>query len=550
VISSTVSVNGNACNNISISSGGVLRNHTANTYTLTVNGNLTNYGTITNNASYSFNLNVLGNVSNNGVMSNNALTLSGSGNQQFASTQPISLANFTKNNTAGRALATTNLNFTGTNITLNADTLEFTTGNSLSLNGGYLSSGVLYKSSMPALQITSGSGTYAFSLTIDAVQTQLNGTLLIYGTNNFKNNVINNGTLQNYPSNTYTLTVSGNFTNNGTVQNNVYSFNVNITGNLANNGTWTNQTTTLNGNGNQGISMSQPFQGTNLVRTASTGRVQATSGLNFVGTTITLNSDTLEFTSGSSISMDGGSMNSGVFYKSALPALQINSGNGTYLYLMTIDAVQSELNGTLLIYSTNNFKSNVTNSGTLQNYQNNSYTLNVIGGFTNNGTVKSNVYNFTVNITGNLTNNGTWSNYSTVLNGNGNQGLSMSQPFSGANLTRVASAGRVVATTGISFVGTEINFNSDTLEFTTGNAMAMSGGYLIACVLYKTSLPAIQLTTGNGNYLSGVTIDSPQAGLYGTVRISGSSNNFKSSVTNYGTLQNRPVNSYVLYSTT
>jgi hypothetical protein len=408
-IVSTVSVNGNACNNITIESGGILQNHPVNSYTLTVNGNLTNNGSIINNV-YNFNLNVHGNVSNNGVMSNNALTLSGSGNQQLASTQPISLANFTKNNTAGRALATTNLNFSGTTIALNSDTLEFTTGNLISMNGGYLSSGVLYKSSLPALQITGGNQAYVYVVTIDAPQAELFGDLRIYGNSNvFKNNITNFGTLQNNQNNAYTLTIAGNFTNNGTVQNNVYNFTINVSGNLTNNGTWTNQTTTLNGSGNQGISMSQPFQGSNLARTASTGRVQATSALSFIGTAITLNSDTLEFTSGSSISMSGGSLNSGVIYKSALPALQITAGNGTYAYTFTIDAHQSEFYGDLLFYGSSNvLKNNITNFGTLQNNQNNNYTLTIAGNFTNNGTVQNNVYNFTINVSGNLTNNGNW----------------------------------------------------------------------------------------------------------------------------------------------
>jgi hypothetical protein len=103
VIQSTVSVNGNACNNILITSVGVLQNSNSNSYLLTVNGNLTNEGTISNNTSYALSLNVVGNVNNTGIMSNYTLTLTGSGNQQIASTQSISIANLTKNNTSGRA---------------------------------------------------------------------------------------------------------------------------------------------------------------------------------------------------------------------------------------------------------------------------------------------------------------------------------------------------------------------------------------------------------------------------------------------------------------
>jgi hypothetical protein len=547
VVSSTVSVNGNACNNISISSGGILRNHSANSYTLTVNGNLTNNGTITNNVSYSLNLNVFGNVSNGGIMSNNALTLAGSGNQQVAATQPLAIANFTKNNTTGRAIATTSLNFTGTNIYLSNDTLEFTTGSVISMNGGYFSSGVLYKSSLPALQITAGNGTYAYLLTIDATQSELNGTLLIYSTNTFKNNVINNGILQNYPNNSYTLTVSGNLTNNGTIQNNVYNLYLNISGNMANNGTWTNYSTVLNGSGNQGLAMTQPFAGLYFSKTASAGRVNATTGLNFVGTSIDLNSDTLAFTIGNTFSIDGGSLNSGVFYKSSLPALQITAGNGAYVYFFTIDAFQSEFYGDLRIYGSSNvFRRNVINFGTLQNYQNNSYTLTVAGNFTNNGTVQNNVYNFTVNVSGNLANNGIMTNYSTVLNGNVNQGLAMTQPIAGSYFTKTVSPGKAIATTGLEFEGTIIDFNTDTLEFSSGQSISIDGGYLSTCVLYKSALPALQITSGNNAYVYIVTIDAPQTEIFGDLRIYGSSNVFKTNVTNSGVIQNYQNNAYTL----
>jgi hypothetical protein len=515
VIASTVSAAGNSCNNLQINSGGVLMNYSNNSYSLFVNGNFINNGTVANNVSYSLYLYVYGNFTNNGIMSNYNLTLSGSNNQQVASTQPMTISNFTKSITNGRAIATTALNFVGTNINLSSDTLEFTTGNSITMNGGYLSSGVIYKASLPALQLTSSNGTYSYLMTIDAAQLVLNGPLLIYSTNTFKNNVINNGTLQNYPNNSYILIVTGNFTNNGIVQNNVYNFTMYVSGNLANNGTWTNYSTLLNGIVNQGLAMTQPFGGAYLTRVAATGRVRATTGLSFVGTAIDFSADTLEFTTGNILTISGGNLASCVLYKSSLPALQITLGNGAYFYISTIDAFQSELYGDMRIYGNSNvFKKNVINFGTLQNYQNNSYFLTVAGNFTNNGTVKNNVYNFTMYVSGNLANNGVWTNYSTVLNGSINQGLAMTQPFSGNFLTRVASTGRVRATTAINFVGTEINFNSDTLEFTTGNIFTMSGGNLSSCVLYKSALPALQITSGNNAYVHIVKIDAPETEIF------------------------------------
>ena len=546
VISSTVNVNGNSCNNITISNGGVLQNNSNNSYTLNVNGNLTNNGTIVNNV-YNLSVNVSGNVSNNGVMSNYALVLAGNGNQQVSSTQLISLANFSKNLSSGRAIATTALNFSGTSINLGNDTLQFTTGSSLAINGGYLGYGVIYKSSLPALQITSGGGAYFYSITLDATQSELNGTSVIYGYNNFKNNVINNGTLQNFSNNSYTLNVTGNFTNNGTIQNSVYYLYMTISGNMLNNGTWENYSTSMNGSTNQNLSMTQPFAGANFSKTASAGRINATSGLSFTGTIIDLGYDTLAFTTGSSIALNGGALNYGVIYKAALPALQITSGNGAYVYSFTIDAFQSEFYGDLRIYGNNNvFRRNVINLGTLQNYQNNSYTLNVAGNITNNGFVQNNVYSLYVNISGNMVNNGTWTNYATTLNGTVNQTLAMTQPFGGSFFYKTVSPGRAIATSGLDFVGTNVDFNADTLEFTTGNAISLTGGYLSTCVLYKSSLPAIQITGGNLAYLYVVTIDAPQTELAGDVRIYGNSNVLKTNVTNSGIIQNYQNNSYTL----
>jgi hypothetical protein len=545
VIESTVSVNGNACNDITIVGSGVLQNHSTTNYTLTVNGNLTNDGILTNNTSNKLHLNLFGNLTNNGSWTNGNLTFSGTANHDLASSQPMSITNVYKTLPGGRIKATSGLSFIGTNINLN-DTIEFTTGNSITLSGAYISSGVLFKSALPALQINADNGSYANSLTIDAPLTELNGTLLIVGNNNnFKGHIVNYGTLQNNSPTNYTLTVTGDLTNYGIVQNNVNSFYLNISGNLANNGTWTNYSTTLNGNGNQELSMTQPFGGANLARNAGVGRAKAISGIAFIGTSITLN-DTLEFTTGNSISMNGGSLTSGVLYKSALPALQMFADNGTYTNALTIDAPLTELNGTLLIVgNSNNFKGHIVNYGTLQNNSPTNYTLTITGSFTNNGIVKNNVNSFYLNISGNLTNHGTWINYSTTLNGNGNQELAMTQPFGGAILIRNAGAGKVIATTGISFTGTNITLN-DTLEFTTGNSISMSGGSLNSGVLYKSSLPAIQITAGNGNLLYFLTIDSPQTELYGTVQIYGNSNLFKSNMVNFGSLQNRSITNYTL----
>jgi len=191
IIASTVSVPGGMqCNNITIQSGGILQNSSSNSYTLVVNGNLSNQGII-KNTSYNFTVNVKGNVNNSGTMTNTTLNFTGTANQQMASTQPLQLGNFIRTDGSGRILATTNLSFVGTAIDLNSDTLAFTTGNTLTMDGGNLSDGVIFKSAMPAFQLTTGTGTYVYNFIIDAPETGLYGSLLVYGSANvFKHNVI------------------------------------------------------------------------------------------------------------------------------------------------------------------------------------------------------------------------------------------------------------------------------------------------------------------------------------------------------------------------
>lgn len=548
IIDSEVSVNGNSCNCIQVNSGGILRNHTSNTYTLNVYGSLINNGVISNNAGFGFLLNVYGSIANDGVMSNTSLNFSGSGNQQISSVQPFSLANFTKSTQTGRVIAISDLSFTGTNINFLNDTLEFTGNSQLMIDGGNLSNAIIYKSSLPALKITAGNGTYASSLTLSSPQTEFYGSLLINGSSNyFRNNFINYGTLRNYPGNTYTLFVPGNFTNNGTLQNNVFSLILNITGNVANNANWENFRTILSGTVNQELSMTQVFSGAELIRTNDAGRIQATSSLDFEGTEIQLNGDTLEFTTGTSITLNGGRILSGVVYKSSMHALSMNNGNETYFYNLVVDAPQLQLAGSLIIYGSGVFlKSDVINNGTLRNYHNNSYTLHVPGNFTNNGTVANNVYDFYVNISGNLTNNGVWNNYGTILNGNSNQLISMTQPFAGQAFSRAAGAGRLIAATDLAFNNTIINLNNDTLQFATGAGITLSGGCIMPGVLIKTALPALRITAGDGTYLQNLRIDAPETELYGTITVYGSSHNFKTSIINNGTLQNYPNNSYIL----
>jgi len=399
--------------------------------------------------------------------------LNGGGAQQLAMTQPYTGTYFTKNQTLGRAKAITGLSFIGTQIDLSNDTLEFAAGNTLNLNGGNLRNGVIFKSALPALQITGSNDAYMYLIIIDSPQTILSGSWLIFADNNvFKHDIINNGTLQNRSDYSRTLTIEGNLTNNGFIQNGTfYSFTINISGNLTNNGTWQNYSTVLNGSGNQDLSMTQTFSGQFFEKSATAGLARAISGLSFSGTNINFYNDTLKFTTGTALAMTGGYFSNGVLYKTAAPALEITS-NGNYFLNVTIDATQSKLNGTLNIASGNTFKNDVINNGTIQNRNDYSYALTIEGNITNNSSIKNNSsYNLTIAISGNVTNNSSWKNLQTTLTGTNIRTLAFTKSFEGANFTKSVAAGNLTATTDLTFDGTAVDLNGALLTL-------INNGYL------------------------------------------------------------------------
>ena len=548
VISSTVYANGNVCNNLQVNAGAVLQNYNAYTYNLTVNGDLINYGTISNNSSYSLNLYVRKNITNTGTISNYLVGITGAQNQFISSTQAIGVNIFQRSAAAGRLIATSNLSFTNTSIEFGNDTIEFSGSSQFIMSGGYLQSCIIYKAALPALKVTAGNGTYGNSATFSSPQTEFYGTLLLYGVNYFRNNFINYGTLQNHPSYTYTSYVQGNITNFGTIQNaSSYSLVMEITGNMTNNGIWSNYETRLTGNGNQNLAMSQVYSGAVFRRYTGPGRVRATASISFSGTAIDFGTDTLEFTSGNTMTINGGYMYNTTLFRTSMPALVLNNSNGAYYNNVRINVQEALLEGTLQIYgSTNNFKGVIVNNGIIRNHPSYTYLLTINGNLINNGTLSDNIYSLQVDISGDMVNNGSITNYSFSLNGSSDQSISMSQPVACAYFTFQSGGGRLLATSDLSFLNTQISLSNDTLQFTNGSGLTFSGGRLSNGILFKSSSPAMKLTGLNGGYLESITTDAPQTELYGLITIYGSSSTFRNNVTNFGTLQNYSSYTYSL----
>jgi hypothetical protein len=340
-------------------------------------------------------------------------------------TQPFSGLNFAKTASVGVARAIADVSFNGTKIDFNNDTLEFITGASLSMTNGYFYRGVLYKSTAPALLIISN-GSYFSSVTIDAPQSQLNGNLFLNSGNIFKNNVTNNGTLQNYGNNYYTLTVDGNFTNSGSIKNSNYGFTIAISGDIANSGIWQNTTTTLTGTNNRTIAFSKYFEGVNFVKAVAAGNLTATTDLTFNGTAVDLNGTLFTLPDDGYLSILNGSFGDAVI---AGNDIHFNTLAG-YCF-STQFTTDVSLHGVFQAGSGINFDGSIINQGTLRNYTNNYYGFTVAGDLENNGSIVNSNYGLTLTILGDITNNGTWNNYRTILDGVADQYIYLNGTIAG-----------------------------------------------------------------------------------------------------------------------
>jgi hypothetical protein len=243
-------MNGNVVNNA------VMRNRGGN-FTLTVNGDFANNGTVrTNPTGYSFNIRHSEDIINNGNWTNNQIELIGT--EQHISCgngNVFEIGTFFGNNTSrGNIYFDSDVGFVSTNIDLQSDNIVFQSDVTLSLSDGYLYNGTLSGDSA-TLNMTNDNCLY--SLTISVTDLTLSGTCQIANDNVIINsNVINNGIMQNRGG-TFTLTVNGDFTNNGTVRTNPYGygFYIYLSDDIVNNGTWTNSASYANGTADQTITI-------------------------------------------------------------------------------------------------------------------------------------------------------------------------------------------------------------------------------------------------------------------------------------------------------
>ncbi len=421
VINGIVSVDVNAsCNNLTVNSSGVLRNYISSNYTLNVNGDIINHGTIKNNV-YNFYLNLFGNIQHDGVWQNNQTFLNGTSDISIDASEPFNCYLFQNTISAKNIdIVSDYLHFINTQVDWGNCSMTFGNG-IVNCEGGYF---VNVTITADQLDFTMNSSAYLQDVTAYSDYVWLNGTANVGNNVNFFDNISNvqvevMDVLQNYGNNNYTLTVDGDIINNGTIKNNAFNLYLNVSGSLTNNGIWQNNTTNLTGSGNQNLNFTMPFDGAILNSTNIDGLLSSGSALVFNGTGIDLNGDTLIMTSGNAgITLNGGYLREGrVIGQSAPKQCSIDLSGGAYFKEISLVFDDIELNGTFQFISPVNFFGNLIINGTLQNYGDNNYTLNVNGGVVNNGIIKNNIFYLYLIVQENIANKGDWQNQWTQLEG-------------------------------------------------------------------------------------------------------------------------------------
>ncbi|MCD4790287.1 MAG: hypothetical protein K8R37_09830, partial [Bacteroidales bacterium] len=327
------------------------------------------------------------------------------------------------------------------------------------------------------------SGAYIGANLIFAGLSSLDGTVQINGTGiEFSGNIINNGVIQNYNNVNSSLNINGNIINNGTITDPNYYLNLHITGNITNNGVWSNRYTNLTGTGTHILSQGSgaEFSGTNFTAVTSTGNITSLTDLTFNGTYVDLNGDTLYMaTTGSLLSFTAGRIEDG--------KIQAYDGNlfmqsGAYIgsnFTITDITLEGivQLNGTGI-----EFIGEIINNAYLLNCSGAQTTATITGNITNNDTITNynSSYRLYLNVTGNITNNGLWANYYTNLSGTGTRTISQGTgaKFSGTTFTVAASAGIITSLSDLTFEGTNIDLNGDSLIMpaTKGSVISLTGG--------------------------------------------------------------------------
>jgi NADPH-dependent 7-cyano-7-deazaguanine reductase QueF-like protein len=251
----------------------------------------------------------------------------------------------------------------------------------------------------------------------------LNGPVTVLGTVTCNDLTISSGaSLMNGTSTTTSLNVNGNFTNNGSLINDVngWSFYVYIQGNIVNNGTWRTSQTILNSALTQSIScgVEKYFEPTSYLTVAnSTTTIQVNSDL-YLKNRFLVNGASVEMNQNSfylsgSAKFENGSVNSSkhIYFQNGA-----NLGAGGHNLTIAGDSIYLH---NLARVGEITFQGVVSVQDTLINITSQTTNVYVQGDLINNGKILNNEFGwaFYLNVSRDLHNYGVWKTNETNLNG-------------------------------------------------------------------------------------------------------------------------------------
>jgi len=503
-----------------IINNGTFQNPVGTSSTCMLDCDFTNNGTV-QNSSVAFTISCTGDLINNGTWNNTILQLTGSSDQNISCPNGhyFSVNNFTVTDATGNLIATDNLAFVGSAITLNGAQIF---GNNFEI--------YLTKKGTSLAKIYNGIIS-DFTLT---------GTHIIGDQNvSFLGNITVEDTLQNPVGTSISMIIDGDVVNDGIITKSTAAFYINLTGDLVNNGVFTPTNLNLTGASNQDLSCGTGMElaCVQLNDMDSTTTVTLISDVKFNGTAIDLNTGTMILPSskGSNLTLSGSQIGSCL--------LQANNNTVTFENNGSLDGKMTggaEINnavieGILILNGAGNlFSGSVINNGLIKNQIGYSLELEIAGNITNNGTIQNSNVSLTVYSAGNITNNGTWSNYNINFNGISDQYITClnGHVFSCANFTNDKATGTVFASGELGFTGVAVNFNGKTLDASTGNIITADASSFTNITIDGFGN---EFTCSNNTYFMNAAIIDVR--FYGTVDFS--TVNSITDVTNNGIFRNR-----------
>ena len=542
VINGTVYSSNDNCHNLTINSGGILRNMNWY-YSLIVTGDVVNNGTITV-GDHGFDLYVAGDITNNGVWNNNYTHFTGGNSHLLRCQNGHAFSGYLFNNTdTGNIVIDNKVYFDNVHVEMNNTSMSIPSGGELKIHHGYL-----YQCSLVGLgsnATVKGEGVYGtdapYFQEVNFTDLIFTGCINIAGGCNTYGLVTNNGDIQNN-SWYYDLTVNGDLINNGNIQNYAYSFTLKLYGDFTNNGTCSIHALDFYGTTDQTISElnGQTFTPGYVTSYKPSGKIVASTDIDFANCILNFQEDTLLLPNNGKIKVIDGQLNNAVIVAGDAKGGNVKLEMNADAYMQNCELYNPEILGRVRVYGNDNvFHGNTVVTDTLDNYGW-YYSADFYDQLTNNGVIENSSYQLTAKLYGDFTNNGTCSIHALDFYGTTDQTISElnGQTFTPGYVTSYKPSGKIVASTDIDFANCILNFQEDTLLLPNNGKIKVIDGQLNNAVIVAGDAKGgnVKLEMNADAYMQNCELYNPE--ILGRVRVYGNDNVFHGNTVVTDTLDN------------